>query len=494
MADIPRPSEQEELEREIADALGDISLADMTMLSGDAPARPVDSGGKIKGRILRVTPGYVFVDVGGKSEGIISIDEFPPDRPPAIGEEMSFISHGVDRESGMLKLSQREILLEASWDSLTPGAVVEGRVTGVNRGGLELNVNGLRAFMPASQVDIHRVDDVSLLINHKLECEVVEVKPSDQNLLVSRRRLLERRRAEAREQLKYTLREGQVREGIVRRLMDFGAFVDLGGVDGLLHVKDISYGRVKHPSEVLKPGDKVSVTVLKIDLVTDRIALGLKQLQTDPWTLVPARYAPGQNVHGRVLKLMNFGAFVELEPGIEGLIPISEMSHTKRLHHPNQLLKEGDSVEAQIMELDAEKHRMSLSLKRLSADPWHTVAERYRPDEMVSGVVMRTTEFGAFVQLEEGVDGLVHISELSDRRIRAVTDVVKPGQVVSVRVLSVDPENRRVSLSMKAHAAPTSHEHAAAHGHAASHEHPTADHPPPHTERKRKRPLRGGLD
>lgn len=489
VAEEPRRSEQDELEREIADALGDISLADMTMLSGDAPAQPVDTGGKIKGRVLRVTPGYVFVDVGGKSEGIISLDEFPPDRPPAIGEEMSFISQGIDRESGMLKLSQREILLEASWESLSPGAVVEGRVTGVNRGGLELNINGLRAFMPASQVDIYRVEDVSLLLNQKLECEVVEAKASERNLLVSRRRLLERRRAEAREQLKYTLREGQVREGIVRRLMDFGAFVDLGGVDGLLHVKDMSYGRIKHPSEVLKPGDKVSVTVLKIDLVTDRVALGLKQLQTDPWTLVPTRYAAGQKIHGRVLKLMNFGAFVELEPGIEGLIPISEMSHTKRLHHPNQVLKEGDLVEAQIMELDAEKHRMSLSLKRLSADPWNSVAERYRPDEIVSGVIMRTTEFGAFVQLEEGVDGLVHISELSDHRVRAVTDVAKPGQVVSVRVLNVDPENRRVALSMKTH--PTA---AAPEPQHVAHDPSAAQTAPPPSERKRKRPLRGGLD
>jgi small subunit ribosomal protein S1 len=327
-----------------------------------------------------------------------------------------------------------------------------------------------------------RHDDFSGFIGHWLECEVTEVDRKGRNLVLSRRKVLERQREEERQQLRFQLAEGQVREGKVVRLVEFGAFVDLGGLEGLLHVSDLSWARVGHPSELLKVGQEIDVQVLKIDLVKDRISLGLKQMMPDPWTLVPANYALGQTAQGRVVKLMNFGAFVELEPGVEGLIPVSELSWTQHVRHPKDILKEGDHVRVSILSLDPAARKLTLSLKALEQDPWVGIQERYPPDAVVSGAVMRLADFGAFVRLEEGVDGLVHISQLSNQRVQRVGDVVNVGDVVQVRVLSVDAEQRRISLSMKA-ALPE----------------PNPGEPAPAAaarapaEKKRKKPLRGGL-
>jgi small subunit ribosomal protein S1 len=298
-------------------------------------------------------------------------------------------------------------------------------------------------------------------------------------MVLSRRRLLERQREEEREQLRYQLAEGQVRAGRIFRLVDFGAFVDLGGIEGLLHISDLSWSRVGHPKDVVRVGQEIEVQILKIDLVKDRISLGMKQLMPDPWNLAAANYQAGGTVEGRVVKLMNFGAFVELEPGIEGLIPISEMSWTQHVKHPKDVLAEGDRVRVSVLSIDADKRKISLSLKALASDPWDGIEQRYLPESVVSGAVTRITNFGAFVQLEEGVEGLVHISQLSNDRVRAVSDVVSVGAVVQVRVLSVDAGQRRISLSMK----PT--------GEAPPTEEASAEEPRP--DRKRKRPLRGGL-
>ncbi|GAG12432.1 unnamed protein product, partial [marine sediment metagenome] len=252
------------------------------------------------------------------------------------------------------------------------------------------------------------------------------------------------------QELRYSLEEGQVRRGVVRRITDFGAFVDLGGVDGLLHISDISYARVQHPSKVVKVGDEVEVQVLKIDLVKDRISLGMKQLEPDPWELASANYRVGDTVDGRVVKLMVFGAFIELEPGVEGLIPISEMSWSQRVRHPRDVLNEGDAVRTAVLTVDAERRRISLSLKALGEDPWNGAAERYVPESIVSGLVTRLMKFGVFVQLEEGIEGLLHISEMSDGHVTRVSEVVEVGQVIKVRIRSVDLEQRRIALSLRA--------------------------------------------
>ena len=481
---VPHDPDDLQVSRELDDQVSDLTPEDLVRMSTRTPrvVHP-DERGRIAGRIVSIHGADVFVDVGGKSEGVIPLDEFEPDEPPTVGQKLDLIPHGFDRESGLMRLSLKEAQVEADLDTLRVGDVVKARVTGSNIGGLELRVHGLRGFMPMSQVDLMRHDDFGSFIGRWLESEVTEIDRRGKNLVLSRRRVLEREREEERKQLRFQLTEGQVRKGIVRRLAEFGAFVDLGGIDGLLHVSDISYARVNHPSDVLKEGDEIEVKVLKVDLVKDRVSLGLKQLGTDPWTLVEGKYKAGDTVEGRVTKLMDFGAFVEIEQGVEGLIPVSEMSWTHRVMHPKDVLKPGDGVRVAILAADVGKRKISLSLKALAQDPWQTVNERYQANSLVSGAVTRITNFGAFVQLEEGVEGLIHISQLSVQRIRAVADVVKVGDVIQLRVLSVDPAQHRISLSLKA---AKEEEVTAA---AAATAEPLAAKP----EKKRKRELRGGL-
>ncbi|MBK9128632.1 MAG: S1 RNA-binding domain-containing protein [Phycisphaerales bacterium] len=477
----PRDVNDAQIEREMAQQLGEVSPEDLARLSGATPkTHDPTQRGRVNGRIVSIHGNDVFVDIGGKSEAVVSLEEFDPAEPPAVGQELSFVPQGFDAESGLMRLSLREARVHANLEALRVGDVVRAKVTGSNIGGLELRVHGLRGFMPMSQVDLVRREDFASHVNHWLECEVVEIDRKGKNVVLSRRRVLERQREEDRQQLRFQLAEGQVRKGVVRRLADFGAFVDLGGIDGLLHVSDMSYSRINHPSEMLKEGDEVEVKVIKLDLVKDRISLGLKQLATDPWTTVEGKYHPGDTVDGKVTRLMDFGAFVEIEPGVEGLIPVSEMSWTQRIMHPKDILKPGDGVRVAVLSLDPAKRKISLSLKALTQDPWLTAAERYVPQTQVSGAVTRITNFGAFVQLEEGVEGLIHISELSNQRVRAVSDVVSPGQVVQVRVLAVDTAQRRIALSMKplVSAAP------------AGEPEPVS---PAKAAKKRKRELRGGL-
>ena len=481
MAIDPHDMDEDELKRQLDQALGGVAPEDLERMSNSAPRDPVpDEHGRVRGRIASIQGRDVFVDIGGKSEGLLSIDEFAPDQPPTVGQVLDLVPHGFDKEMGLMRLSLREVKLQVDAESVRIGDVVKARVTGSNIGGLELRVQGARGFMPMSQVDLVRHDDFAEFMGRWLECEVTEVDRKGRNLVLSRRRVLERQREEERQQLRFQLAEGQIRRGKVVRLVDFGAFVDLGGMEGLLHISDMSWGRLSHPSEALKVGDEIDVQVLKIDMVKDRISLGIKQMGTDPWTLVQTNYSEGQTVQGRVARLMNFGAFVELEPGVEGLIPISELTWTRHVRHAKDVLKEGDSVRVSVLSVDSEKRRLALSLKALEQDPWEGVEQRYAVDTLVSGAVKRVVDFGAFIQLEDGVEGLVHISELSHDRVRRVEDVAKTGEVVQVRVLSVDPQQRRISLSMK-----TSPPEAP----------PEAEtgRPEPRPEKKRKKPLRGGL-
>ncbi|MEW6250419.1 MAG: S1 RNA-binding domain-containing protein [Planctomycetota bacterium] len=482
----PHELEEAELNREIAAQVGDLMAQDLDRrMAAAVPHTPeADARGRIAGRVITITGQDVFVDIGAKSEGVLPLDEFPPDEPPQVGQVYELVPQGFDRDSGLMRLSLREAKVQADLSSLQVGDVVKGRVTGSNIGGLELRVQGLRGFMPMSQVDLVRHDDFAHFMGHWFEAEVTEIDRRGKRLVLSRRRVLERERAEERQQLRFQLAEGQVRKGVVRRLADFGAFVDIGGIDGLLHVSDMSWSRVNHPGDMLKEGAEIEVKVLKVDLVKDRVSLGLKQLSADPWSLVEGRYRVGDTLDGKVTKLMDFGAFVELEPGVEGLIPISELSWTQRIHHPKDVLTVGDNVRVAVLNVSAEKRKLSLSLKALGQDPWQGITERYQPEAVVSGRIVRTTNFGAFVQLEEGVEGLVHISQLSEQRVRAVQDVAEIGKVVQVRVLSVDPAQRRISLSMKGISGPEAGA-------------PVAESPQPAAapprKKERKKPLRGGL-
>jgi small subunit ribosomal protein S1 len=484
----PQGVDDPELRNELLAELGTVSADDLEDAAARQPrqVRP-DTRGRIRGRVLAIRGKDVFVDIGGKSEGFVSLDEFEPDQPPAIDQILDLVPQGFDSESGLMRLSLREARLAADLETIRVGDVVKARVTGSNLGGLELRVHGARGFMPLSQVDLVRHNDLSGFIGQWLECEVTEVDRKGKSLVLSRRRVLERRREEQARQLRFQLAPGQVRKAKVVRLTDFGAFVDLGGVEALLHVSDMGWGRISSPKEVVNVGDEIDVQILKIDLVKDRISVGLKQLTPDPWTLVPSNYQPGQTVEGRVVRLANFGAFVELQPGVEGLIPLSELSWAHHIRHPSEVVKEGDQVRVCVLSVDAANRRISLSLKALAKDPWEGIQERYPPDTVVSGVVMRIADFGAFVQLEEGVEGLVHISQLSNRRVRKVQDAVQVGQVVKVRVLEVDPKQRRLSLSIKAAEPPQP---------AAEAEQAEATAPEPAgkpKEKKRPRPRRGGL-
>src|SRR6185312_9401741 len=323
-----------------------------------------------------------------------------------------------------------------------------GTVTGMNKGGLELDVKGMRAFMPAGQVDLYFQKDISTFLGQRIPAEVMQFDRNAKNLVLSRRALLERQKEEARQKLMSEIAEGQTRRGIVRNVTDFGAFVDLGGVDGLLHVSEMSHRRGRHPSEFVKVGDLVDVKIIKLDKETGKLSLSLKSAMPDPWANIESRYPVGTSLTGRVTKIEPFGAFIEVEEGLEGLLPVSEISW-QRIRHPSDVVKVGDTIKLVVISLDPGHNRMSFSLKQAGPNPWATAKEKYPLDSVVTGNVTRLVDFGAFVELEPGLEGLVHISELGGHRVKTVGDVVKAGQEIKARVMEVDPNARRISLSIR---------------------------------------------
>ncbi len=453
-----RSAEQDQIDREVEQALGDLSVSD---LLGD-PQAPVSdaptmqpaastSGSRgaakmTRGKIVAIHEDDVFVDVGGKSQGIINRDQF--DSPPEIGQEMDFAIESLLGDEGLLRLSRKAAVEKATWDQLTRGMVIEARVTGSNTGGLELKVAGQRAFMPASQIDFAHVENLNAYLNQKLRVMIIDLNRKKKNIVVSRRAVLEQEQLQNRMELLKTIEVGQVREGTVRNIQKFGAFVDLGGLDGLVHVSDMAWSHVKDPNEEVKVGQKVRVQVLKIDEEGKRISLGMKQVAPNPWDAVDTKYPAGAQVSGTVTKLTNFGAFVELEPGVEALIPMTELGWG-RVNRADEVVQKGQSVMAVVLRCEPDKQRIALSLKQLQDDPWSSIAERFVEDAEITGKVTRTTDFGAFVEIEPGIEGLVHISQLSDRRVEKVTDVVREGQEVTARVVSVDPDQHRIGLSMR---------------------------------------------
>lgn len=443
-----------ELDAQLDAALAGVELESLYNTDRDQPAGTPEVrsiGGKQvrRGRVVRVSKDDIFVDFGGKSQGVASVLPYG-DSIPEVGTELDFLVERYSDAEGVLVLTKPgATAANVSWENLEVGQAVEATVTGVNKGGLECEVKSMRAFMPAGQVELFHVPNFEDYIGRKLTAEVTKFEREARNLVLSRRNILERERQENKTKLLAELAEGQIRRGTIRSVMDYGAFVDLGGVDGLLHVSELTHKRGVRPNEIVKEGDVVDVKIVKIDRETGKLGLSLKQARgTDPWADAGVKYAVGSTITGRVTKVENFGAFMEVEEGIEGLLPVSEMSYT-RIRHPSDLVKVGDTLKLVVLSQDAVARKMSFSLKQAGPDPWKTVKERYYVDGVYDGKVTRVVDFGAFVELEAGLEGLVHVSELSDKRVRTPGDIVQVGQDVKVRVLELDPEARRIGLSLR---------------------------------------------
>jgi small subunit ribosomal protein S1 len=393
---------------------------------------------------------------------------------------------GYDSKDGLLKLSRQGAVQAATWESLREDMIVEGRVTGHNKGGLELVIDGIKAFMPISQVERGRVEELAPYVGKKLRCQITDVRHDERQIVVSRRNVLDMEAEEEAKRTFETLVEGQVVKGTVKTIMPYGAFVDIGGMDGLLHIKDMAFTRVEKPEDVVRTGQQLEVMILKIDRDARKLSLGLKQVMPDPWADADSKWPIDTIVTGRVTRLEGFGAFVELEPGVEGLVPISEMTFERRIKHPSEIVKAGDVIKVRVLSMDLPARRISLSIKRVGDDPWMGASARWPVDSVVTGTIKRLAEFGAFVELTPGVEGLIHVSELSDQRVRMPAEVVREGQVVQAKVLEVDEDRRRISLSIKRIKEDPNYTGEALGASAA----PAA----PKQEKKRKKPLKGGLE
>ena len=413
-----------------------------------------EEGEIVQGRIVQVRGGEVLVDVGYKSEGTIPLEEFTRSGiEPKVGDEIEVYLEAKEDDEGLIVLSKERADKIKVWDTVSrayeKGVPVEGRVVEVVKGGLAVDV-GVRAFLPGSQVDLRPVKNLASMLGQTIRAKVIKLNRRRGNVVLSRRAMLEEEREERRRHTLSVLQEGMALTGTVKNITDYGAFIDLGGIDGLLHVTDMSWGRIGHPSEIFQVGDQVEVVVLHFDKETSRVSLGYKQRSSDPWEIVETKYPVGAKVTGRVVSLTNYGAFVELEAGIEGLVHVSEMSWTRRVRHPSKLVNVGDPVEVMVLEVNKATKRISLGMKQVEPDPWATIDERYKPGMRVQGEVRNLTDFGAFVELEPGVDGLLHISDMSwTRNIGHPSDLLKKGQQIETLILNVDRDAKRISLGVK---------------------------------------------
>ncbi|MBD3372432.1 MAG: 30S ribosomal protein S1 [Candidatus Coatesbacteria bacterium] len=412
----------------------------------------LQEGEIVQGVVVAVNPDEILVDVGYKSEGPIARKEFG-NTEINVGDEVEVFLEKKEDQDGIIVLSKEKADFARTWAKIKEAyendLVIEGRVVSRIKGGLEVDI-GARGFLPASQVALRPVRNLEACVGDLFEMKVIKINRRRRNIVLSRKAVLQERRSKMKEELVKELEEGQIREGEVKNITDFGAFIDLGGIDGLLHITDMTWGRISHPSEMLSIGDEVKVLVLNFDRERERVSLGLKQLTPHPWKEAATKYAEGTFIRGKVVNMTDYGAFVELEDGIEGLIHISEMSWTQRIRHPSQLLNVSDWVDAKVLNLDTEKQRISLGLKQTEEDPWETISERFPRGTRLVGKVRNITDFGAFVEVDEGIDGLVHISDMSWlRRVRHPSEMVTKGQEIEVVVLNVDSDNRRISLGMK---------------------------------------------
>lgn len=420
----------------------------------DESLKHIQEGEIVRGRIVYIGRDSVLVDVGYKSEGTIDLEEFPErGRDLRVGEEIDVLLEQKEDSEGQVILSKEKANRIKIWDDISKkhdnNEVVDGVVVARIKGGLTVDI-GLKAFLPGSQIDLRPVRNLDKLIGEKLQMRIIKLNKRRGNIVLSRRVLLEEERQHAKEKTLASLAEGQVVNGVVKNITEYGAFIDLGGIDGLLHITDMSWGRVSHPSQLFAIGDHVEVMVLKFDQEHERVSLGLKQLAPDPWANVAEKYPETSRVSGKVVSITDYGAFVELEEGIEGLVHVSQMSWARRTRHPSKIVNIGDTIEAVVLSVDKERKRISLGMKQIEPNPWSTVDERYPVGSEVEGKVRNLTDFGAFVALEEGIDGLIHISDLSwTQRVKHPSEVLKKGQSVHAIVLNVDKDNERLSLGLK---------------------------------------------
>jgi len=414
--------------------------------------KELNVGDVVEGTVLQINGDMVVVDVGYKSEGIIPLSEFADENGQTdikVGDKVDVLFERRENENGLISLSKEKADRQKIWNNLEEGAVVEGRIAARIKGGLSVDI-GVNAFLPGSQVDLRPVRNLDKLLGETFEFKIIKLNKRRGNIVLSRRVLLEEQRESLRQKTLETLAEDQEVVGVVKNLTDYGAFIDLGGIDGLLHITDMSWGRVAHPSDVLAVGDKVKVKVLKFDREKERVSLGLKQLTADPWLSVAEKYPTGSRVTGKVVSLTDYGAFVELDEGVEGLIHVSEMSWTKRIKHPSKILSIGDEVESVVLAVDVPNRRISLGLKQTERNPWEIIGEKFPVGTIIEGQVKNITDFGIFVGVDDGIDGLVHISDLSwTKRIKHPSELYKKGDVVKAVVLNIDQDNERFSLGIK---------------------------------------------
>jgi len=452
---LPRPKTHSHLRvrSDLHEEYTSDEIAAMTQLY-EGTLSNIEEGEIVKSKVLRVTDTAVILDVGFKSEGAVSIDEFKDPRSLKEGDEIEvFLEHLEDHE-GAVVLSKKKADFMRVWERIREAyerdEPVSGALVKKIKGGVVVDLMGVDAFLPGSQIALRRVPNIDELLGQSFEFKIIKLNKRRRNIVVSRRVLLEAERKTKRDVLMKELQAGQVRKGIVKNITDFGAFIDLGGVDGLLHITDMSYGRVAHPSELVRIGQELDVKILDIDWDRERISLGLKQLQSYPWQDVAARYPVGTRVQGKVVSITNYGAFVELEPGIEGLVHISEMSWTRSVRHPSKVVSIGETIEAVVLKVDEQEEKISLGMKQTAEDPWMALPQKYPVGTRLTGKVRNLTSFGAFVEIEPGIDGLVHISDMSwTRRVQHPSEVVKKGDTVDVLVLNVDADNKRISLGLK---------------------------------------------
>jgi len=418
--------------------------------------KQVKEGEVVQGTVLSVDSDHVQVDVGFKSEGLIPTWEFMDDDGTVLvkaGDQVDVLVEDAEDEEGRIVLSKEKADRLKVWDEISKAyeadEAVEGTVISRVKGGLAVDI-GVKAFLPGSQVDLRPVRNLESMVGQKLQFKIIKFNKRRGNIVLSRRALLEKERKKMRESTLQTLQVGQIIDGVIKNITDYGAFIDLGGIDGLLHVTDMSWGRVNHPSEMFHVGDELKVKILKFDPETERVSLGLKQLQPDPWIDAGMRYPLGKRIQGKVVSLTDYGAFVELEPGIEGLIHVSEMSWTKRVKHPSKVVAVGDMAEAVVLDVDEGNRKISLGMKQIEPNPWSVIEERYPVGTRVSGQVRNITNFGIFVGLEEGIDGLVHVSDISwTEQIKHPSEKFKKGDEVEAVVLKIDKENEKFSLGIK---------------------------------------------
>ena len=416
----------------------------------------LQEGEVVRGTVVGITERGVVIDFGYKSEGIVNQNEFMENGEVTVkrGDEVDVLVKNMETGEGFPLLSRADAVRLRAWDDLekafNEGAPVKGRVAERIKGGLRIDIDGIAAFLPGSQVDVRPVRNLDSLRGREIEAKVIKLNRKRSNVVLSRKAVLEERNADRKGSTLGQIEEDIIVEGQIKNLTDYGAFVDLGGVDGLLHVTDMSWGRLQNPAELFNVGDTVQVKVLRFDRARERVSLGYKQLLPDPWETIDERFPPGTRLNGKVASVTDYGAFVELEPGVEGLVHVSEMSWSKRVKHPSKIVGPGDAVEVEVLGVDPKARRISLGMKQVQDNPWRTLSERYQVGSRVHGRVRNLTDFGAFIEIEDGVDGLVHVSDISwSRRVKHPGEVLKKGQQVDAVITGIDPDNRRMSLSIK---------------------------------------------